>query len=154
MLTGEYRIAIDEKGRIMVPSRLRSQMDVNSLIITKSSDSRRCLQVLTKDDFEALVNLLSPGPLSSFSKERVLLQMRIVAPAQEEEFDKQGRISIPPTLRSFANIELKKEIVLVGIVNRILIFNTQEYERYLTEIDDENALQKAAEAISKGGNVC
>lgn len=147
MLTGEYSVTIDEKGRTSIPSRLKNEIATPSVFITKSSDARKCLQVLKAEDFNKLAERLLNGTYGEFSNDYKILQMRIIAPAQEMQFDKAGRIMIPQSLRTFAGLELKSEIVVIGMVNRLEIWNKDEYEKCLEESDDPEKILKAASTV-------
>jgi MraZ protein len=74
-----------------------------------------------------------------------MIQRRIIAPAQETEIDRSGRINIAPVLRSFA--QLKKECVILGINNYIEIWDEEVYQKYWEE--NEADFQKAAEELGK-----
>ncbi len=80
---------------------------------------------------------------SPFRKKARILQRRFIAPAQEVEIDKAGRINIPVTLQEHAG--LKKEAVILGIKQYIEIWDEAEYENYLESTDEE--FQEAAEEL-------
>lgn len=147
LLTGEHSVSLDEKGRLLIPSRLKSQLDTCTLVVTKSSDSRRCLQVLKPESFEKLANTLLDDGTKSFDPAWQLLQMHVVAPAEEVQFDKAGRIMIAANLRAFASLEVKSEVMVVGMMNRIEIWNKALYESYIAKADNpeeiENAVKRA-----------
>ncbi len=144
MITGQFRNALDDKGRILVPSRLRSEVPGNTLVITSGID--RCLWLFPPDEWKQLSDKLMEAA-SPFSRKARLLQRRIIAPAQEVELDKTGRILIPPSLKETAG--LKKECVLHGIKKYIEIWDVDEYAGYLEAHEDE--FQEAAEEL--GGSV-
>jgi MraZ protein len=144
MITGQFRNALDDKGRILFPSRLRSEVPGNTLVITSGID--RCLWVFPPEEWKLLSDKLMETT-SPFSRRARLLQRRIIAPAQEVELDKTGRILIPPSLKETAG--LKKECILHGIKRYIEIWDVDEYSAYLDEHEDE--FQEAAEEL--GGSV-
>ncbi len=144
MITGQYRNALDDKGRLLVPSKLRSEVPGNSLVITSGID--RCLWLFPPEEWKVLSDRLMEAA-SPFSRRARLLQRRIIAPAQEVELDKTGRILIPPSLKETAR--LKKECLLHGIKKYIEIWDVDEYTAYLDENEDE--FQEAAEEL--GGSV-
>lgn len=144
MITGQYRNALDDKGRIMVPSRLRSEVPGNTLVITSGID--RCLWLFPPEEWKQLSDKLMEAA-SPFSRRARLLQRRIIAPAQEVELDKTGRILIPPSLKETAG--LRKECILHGIKKYIEIWDVEEYNSYLQVHEDE--FQEAAEEL--GGSV-
>ena len=84
---------------------------------------------------------------SLFQAESRSVLRRLVAPAQEVEIDKQGRISIPQSLREYAGLE--KECLILGISKYLEIWSVDGYENYLQE--SETDFLKASEAL---GNVC
>ncbi len=144
MITGQYRNALDDKGRVLIPSKLRSEVPGNTLVITSGID--RCLWLFPPEEWKHLSDKLMEAA-SPFSRKARLLQRRIIAPAQEVELDKAGRVLIPPSLKETAG--LKKECVLHGIKKYIEIWDVDEYAAYLKENEDE--FQEAAEEL--GGSV-
>jgi MraZ protein len=144
MITGQYHNALDDKGRILLPSRIRAEIPGNALVITSGID--RCLWLFPPEEWKQLSDQLMEAA-SPFSKKARLLQRRIIAPAQEVELDKTGRILVPQSLKETAG--LQKECVLHGIKKYIEIWDVDEYARYLDEHEDE--FQEAAEEL--GGSV-
>jgi MraZ protein len=71
------------------------------------------------------------------------MQRRIVAPAQECEIDKAGRINIPPTLRE--SVGLKKDTIILGIEKYMEIWDEEVYNAYLSESETE--FMEAAEEL-------
>jgi MraZ protein len=144
MITGQYRNALDEKGRIMIPAKLRGEVPGNTLVITSGID--RCLWLFPPEEWKHLSDRLMEAA-SPFSRKARLLQRRIIAPAQEVELDKTGRVLIPPSLKETAG--LKRECILHGIKKYIEIWDVDEYAEYLDASEDE--FQEAAEEL--GGSV-
>ena len=104
-MNGEYRNTIDEKGRLMIPPKLREQLGSYTLMLTKSMDNS--LWLYTKEDFEALNREVNYGPLSVFNRNSRMIDMMVISPAREVELDKTGRLSIPQILREYAGLEPK-----------------------------------------------
>jgi len=141
LLTGEYNNAIDDKGRLSFPGKLRTSLNQNVVIITKGSG--RCLWLFTPDEWEIFQGKLMDG--ASMLKEknqRVLRQL--IAPAQEVEFDKNGRLSIPQSLREYAG--LTKECTVLGIAKYVEIWNAEAYKEYLAASED--SFKEAAEEFT------
>ena len=111
-MNGEYRNTIDEKGRLMIPPKLREQLGSYTLMLTKSMDNS--LWLFTKEDFEALNREVNYGPLAVFNRNSRMIDMMVISPAREIELDKTGRLSIPQILREFAGLEPKSECVILG----------------------------------------
>lgn len=143
-LTGEYKNNLDEKGRVSFPSRLRASLEENTLMITRGVD--KCLWVFPMQTWnEFLEKVMDQASLFQAQSRSVL--RRLVAPAQEVEIDKQGRISVPQSLREYAGLE--KECIILGISKYLELWSVDNYNLYLEE--SETDFLKASEAL---GNVC
>lgn len=143
MLTGDYRNTLDEKGRIMFPSKLRSDLPQSSLILTQGLDT--CLWLFTAKEWELLSNKIMENA-SPFQAQSRLVWRRLIAPAQEIEIDKTGRISIPQSLREYAG--LKHDCVILGINRYIELWDVEIYNKYLA--DTEEQFQSATQEL---GNI-
>ena len=132
MITGEYCNNLDEKGRMLVPSRVRNLIPENCLVLTRGID--KCLWVYMPEEWKRIASVILDSS-SVFKSKTRLLQRRIIAPAQECEIDKSGRINIPPTLREAAG--LKKEVVLLAMEKYMEIWDEAEYNKYLDESEED-----------------
>lgn len=141
LLYGEYRVTLDEKGRILFPAKLRSALTENSLFITKSLDN--CLWLYTPERWNELQAGLMENTSSFSARNRQLLR-RLLAPAQEVEFDKAGRLSIPQILREYAS--LSKDCVIAGVGRNIELWDAEAYRKNLD--DFEPSLEEAAQELS------
>ncbi len=140
MRTGEFRVSIDEKGRILVPSRLRGDIDGSSLVITRGIEN--CLWVFPPEEWARIADSLMRAA-SPFQAKARLLQRRIIAPAQEIELDKLGRINIPGSLQESAVLE--KECVILGLIKYMEIWGLEAYRAYTESTQDE--FKDAAEEL-------
>ncbi|MBR4121336.1 MAG: cell division/cell wall cluster transcriptional repressor MraZ [Spirochaetales bacterium] len=143
-MTGEYRNTIDEKGRLMIPPKLREQLGTVSLILTKSTTNS--LWLYTKEDFDNLNRAVNYGPLAVLDNKARAIDMMIIAPAREVELDKTGRLSIPQVLREFAGLEAKTECVILGSMSKIEIISTKRYEEMMIQYKD--VLSDIGDALS------
>lgn len=136
---GEYNHTIDEKGRIIVPSKFREQLGEN-FVVTQGLDG--CLFVYSNEEWEVFVAGLKnlPG-----SKEARQLQRYFMAGAVMCEVDKQGRILIPAKLRTQAGLE--KEVVFVGVLSKIEIWSKERWEQN----DGYDDMDEIAEHMSEFG---
>ncbi|MDC7127045.1 MAG: division/cell wall cluster transcriptional repressor MraZ [Spirochaetales bacterium] len=132
MVTGEYRNNLDEKGRMLIPSRLRTQIPGSCLVLTRGID--KCLWVYTPEEWSRISTIILESS-SVFKSRTRLLQRRIIAPAQECELDKSGRINIPPSLREAAG--LSREVVLLAMEKYMEIWDTETYDQYLNESEED-----------------
>lgn len=151
MLTGEYKNMIDEKGRLLIPAKLRASIDGNVLMITRGVE--KCLWLFLPEEWEVITSRIMGGAGAMFDARTRLLQRRIIAPAQECEIDKAGRIHIPPTLRESTGMELKNEAVILGINNYLELWSVSGYEEYLVRSEEEfeQASQSLSEALGSSG---
>jgi MraZ protein len=140
MITGEYQNSLDDKGRLLIPSRIRNSIAGNVLVVTRGVD--RCLWLFPPDEWERISTQLMDSS-SIFKSKTRLMQRRIVAPAQECEIDKAGRINIPPTLRE--SVGLKKDTIILGIEKYMEIWDEEVYNAYLSESETE--FMEAAEEL-------
>ncbi|HCM25257.1 MAG: cell division/cell wall cluster transcriptional repressor MraZ [Treponema sp. GWB1_62_6] len=140
LLTGEFRNTLDDKGRVSLPSRMRSELPGNMLIITQGID--RCLWLFPPEQWKILSRKLM-DTTSPFLARARLVQRRIIAPAQEVEIDKAGRLAIPQSLREFAR--LTKDCVILGIEKYVEIWDSDQYKAYWDE--NEAEFQAAAEEL-------
>ena len=140
MITGQFRNSLDEKGRLLIPARIRSEISGSVLVVTRGID--RCLWLFPPEEWRSVSDSLMVAA-SPFTRRARLLQRRIIAPAQELDLDKAGRINLPPALQEAAGLE--RECVILGIKRYIEIWDVEEYDRYLAESEDE--FQEAAEQL-------
>lgn len=144
MLGGEFKVSIDDKGRILIPARLKDAVPEATLIITRGVE--KCLWLLIEKTWKELSERIMGNPWSMFDNQSRMLQRRIIAPAQECQI-KSGRVTIPSSLRDAADLEIRSEVVLLGIQNRLELWNVEEYQRYIEKSDQE--FLEASEAIGK-----
>ncbi|HZK20298.1 MAG TPA: division/cell wall cluster transcriptional repressor MraZ [Treponemataceae bacterium] len=142
LLTGEYRNTLDEKGRILFPAKLRSVLTENQLMITQGLDG--CLWLYPPAEWKNFSKKLMESA-SPFNKNSRLVLRHLIAPAQQGEFDKSGRISIPQSLREYA--ALSKDCVILGINKYIEIWDALKYKEYLEETN--LSFREATEALSE-----
>ncbi len=154
MLTGEYRNTIDEKGRVLIPSRLRAALEDNtSLIITRSVEN--CLWIMTPTYFEFVRKNIMDGNGAMFNSDTRLLQRFIIGQAMECDLDKAGRLLIPPQLRAKINLNVKEESVLLAVSTYMELWNVPAYEEFcsLSEPLFKPASQNLSVLLNKGGNI-
>lgn len=121
MFTGEYNHTIDEKGRMIIPSKFREDLD-GSFVITKGIDG--CLFAYAIEDWNEFENKLKGLPLTNKNARNFSRYM--LGSASYVDIDKQGRILLPQTLRGFAEID--KDLTLVGVGSRFEIWSKEKWE--------------------------
>ena len=124
MLMGEYRHTIDDKGRIIIPSKLRKDLSDN-IIVTRGIEE--CLFIYSKDEWEKIVDKLNNLP---FTKKDARAFVRFfLSGATDAEFDKQGRINIQKPLIDYAHIE--KDCIVVGTGTRLEIWSKNKWDMFM-----------------------
>jgi MraZ protein len=119
---GEFQHSLDAKGRIILPSKIRSELD-SGLIITRAPDG--CLWVMARTDFDAWADRLRERARMGDPRWRDVLRF-IFAGAHEDHPDKQGRITVPEHLREHAGLE--REVTIAGADDRIEIWQRERWE--------------------------
>ncbi len=140
MITGEFRCSLDEKGRLLIPAKVRTDMLGNTIILTRGIE--KCLWLFPPDEWKSFSENLI-GSTSLLQENARLIQRRMIAPAQEAEVDRAGRIMVPQTLREYA--ELKKDCIVLGLKKYIEIWSEATYLGYLEE--NESKFKEAAEQL-------
>lgn len=130
MLMGEYKHTVDTKGRVIIPMKLREEVG-EKFIVTRGLDG--CLFGYPMSSWQSLTEKLSANlPLSQKNARQVV--RFFYSAATEVEFDKQGRIMIPQTLREYATI--KKNVRIVGVSDRLEIWDDSTWKEYVAQTQD------------------
>ena len=136
MFLGMHTPKLDEKGRLILPAKYRTDL-ADGLVITRFQE--RCLAIWPMATFVQLAQ--SVGGSSSSQQARDYQRM-LAAGASDETPDKQGRITVPTHLRAYAGLD--KECVVVGAVNRLEVWDAAAWEQY--QQDKEPAFASFDEA--------
>lgn len=123
MLMGEYLHTIDNKGRIILPAKFREELG-DEFIVTKGLDN--CLFVYGKQEWAILEEKLKRLPMAK-PEARAFVRF-FFAGAAELGCDKQGRVLLPNNLREYASLD--KDVVVIGVSNRIEIWDSEAWEAY------------------------
>ena len=137
MFMGEYHHTIDDKGRIIIPAKLRYELG-EQFIVTKGLDG--CLFVYSKEEWNNITLKYKQLPNTKDARNylRFFLSGAIVG-----EFDKQGRLNIPSPLIKYA--DLKKECVIIGVNERLEIWSKERFEQFL--LDNEDSISDIADKL-------
>lgn len=138
MFMGEFHHNIDEKGRLIIPSKFRAELG-EKFIITRGLE--KCLYVYAEKDWERIVSKLKSLP---FTKKDARTFIRsFFSGAAFCEFDRQGRINITSPLVSYA--DLTKECVVIGANDRIEIWSEEHWDDFFANNSDK--LEEIAENL-------
>ena len=123
---GTYTPRLDDKGRLILPAKFRPQL-AGGLVMTRGQE--RCLFVLPMDEIRRMHDQLRTAPVTS-KQARDYLRV-FLSGASDELPDKQGRISIPPMLRTYAGLD--RDVAIIGTGTRVEIWDLAAWETYLSE---------------------
>ena len=140
MLMGEYHHNIDEKSRLIIPAKFRSELG-ERFVITKGLD--KCLFVYSEVEWNKLMQKVSS---LQFTKKNVrAFERTFIGGASLIEFDKQGRINITSPLVNYAS--LNKECVVIGANDRLEIWSEDLWNNFFESNEDN--LSDIAENLFK-----
>ena len=124
MFLGTYQPRLDDKGRLFLPAKFRDEL-AGGLVITKGQE--HCLFVFTRAEFAGITQRMAEA---SFTSKAARDYSRVFfAGASDEVPDRQGRITVPAALRSYAGLD--KDCVVIGANTRLEIWDAQAWESYL-----------------------
>ena len=139
MFFGSFAHTLDEKGRLMIPRKMREELGYK-VYIMKGLDGP--LSIFTEQGFAKLNEKYNRLPFSQ-SKIRDYLRAQF-ASTYEMDVDKLGRVQIPTALLNKFNIS--RNVIVLGIGDHIEIWDAKKYEEYESGI--MNDFEKNAEAIN------
>ncbi|MBR1936687.1 MAG: division/cell wall cluster transcriptional repressor MraZ [Bacilli bacterium] len=129
MFIGEFHHTIDDKGRIIIPSKFREKLG-NQFIITRGIDN--CLFVYSYDDWMNITNKLNSLPFTK--RDARVFNRFFLSGATDVELDKQGRVNISSPLISYAN--LTKDCVIIGTGDRLEIWAKESWDNFFNSTKD------------------
>jgi MraZ protein len=139
---GEYQHSVDSKGRLVLPSRFRDRLE-RGLVVTKGQE--RCLYVFPIDKWDEEVEQVNNLPRTDRRSRNYARSF--FGSASDQQLDGQGRIQIPQPLREYAS--LAKDVVVIGVADRVEIWNVESWESVSGEADEQFA--GIEEALSGDG---
>ena len=123
MVMGEYHHSIDDKGRLIIPAKFRTELG-DKFIITRGIEN--CLFVYPEERWEQIVHKLESLPFTK--KDARNFTRFFLSGATVAEFDKQGRINITSPLINYASI--KKDCVIIGTGDRLEIWSKDAWDNF------------------------
>lgn len=128
MLIGEYIHSIDDKKRVALPARFRTELG-KKVVLTRGLDN--CLFVYSEPEWHTFATKLadmSVGGADSRAFNRFILGGAI-----ETDVDASGRILIPDFLRTFAGLD--ERVVIAGVMSRVEIWNEDSWRSYTSQVE-------------------
>jgi MraZ protein len=131
LLTGEFEHTLDEKNRLFISNKLRSQIDVKEyggdFYLAMGANGVLCLY--PEKYFQQIAFAGAPG--TAAPDEVVAFERMTFAMASRVELDRQGRLLLPEKTKKRAN--LGGSLTLVGVRDHIEIWNSEDWEQYLAD---------------------
>ncbi|MGI9198316.1 MAG: division/cell wall cluster transcriptional repressor MraZ [Candidatus Nanopelagicaceae bacterium] len=141
MFLGTHEPKLDEKGRLILPAKFREEL-ATGLVIKKGQE--RCLYVFPQNEFLTITETLRQAPVTQKAARDYSRVM--FAGAHDEIPDRQGRVTIPQSLREYASLE--KECVVIGANTRVEIWDSKAWNSYLA--DREKNFADVSEEVFPG----
>jgi MraZ protein len=138
--SSEYECRLDAKGRIVLPAKIKAQLPEasgNNIVVTRGFEP--CLVLYPQLEWKKVFSKVSG--LNEFNEDYRNFQRNFLRGNTEVDLDSNGRFLIPKTMLKYSQIE--KEVIVVGMGNRVEIWNPSLYEKYL--ITDQKEFSKLAE---------
>lgn len=138
MFLGEYFHSLDGKGRVVMPSSFRHDLD-EGCVVAKGQDGQ--LVLFAVDDFEAKAAEVIERPQNRGGRR---FARTVFGGADLQTLDKTGRLLVKPDLRQFAGLEMGTEVAVIGVFDHVEVWNRDRYladrtagdESYIEEDDD------------------
>lgn len=128
MFLGTHTPRLDDKGRLILPAKFREKL-AGGLVMTRGQE--RCLYVFPMNEFVSVAEALRQAPVTS---KAVRDYLRVfLSGACDEIPDKQGRVTIPATLRDYAGLD--RECTVIGAGARLEIWGTPAWNAYLADTE-------------------
>ena len=137
---GEYPRQLDDRGRCILPAKIREKLS-GTVHITRSPIDR-CLNLYTEEEWETIAAKVRSLPTVT-DRNAAALQRKLFGKAISCELDKQGRIPLTNELIEYAG--MTKDIVLVGVNAKLEIWDSEKWK----EIDDAIDADTIIEGIAK-----
>ena len=142
MLLGEYTHTIDDKKRLMLPSKFRKELG-KRVVISRGLDN--CLFLFSEKEWEKFAGRLRE--LSFAHADTRGMSRFLFSGAAEVEVDGAGRILVPEHLKKFAG--LKSKVVLAGVAGRVEIWDSKRWAGYTDTIESNG--ERMAEKLGEIG---
>ncbi len=132
---GNYTRQLDERGRFVLPSKVREKLD-GKVYITRSLVDE-CLLLYTEEEWEVLKEQVKDLPTTTNRAAKRFVQI-VFGKAVEAEIDKQGRVAL--TTELLDDVGMIKDVVLVGLGSKIELWDADKYKATMAELDFDDIL--------------
>lgn len=140
-MIGKYPAKMDDKNRLFVPAKLRSELGENFFVTLGVNCGHRCLTVYTAAEWQKLSDNFNALSLAQRSGATSLIFMN----ANQCTPDKQFRFGLTQNLIDYAGI--RREVMIVGRAGQAEIWDAEEFAAFETENLSPEKLLASLEAI-------
>ena len=142
MYFGLFVHSLDDKGRLMIPSKLREGLVSGSpLFVLKGFEG--CLAVYNESSFQKLVSNMENYSYNDLAARKYI--RNILPSVVQLNVDKLGRIQIPTfTLEKY---KISKQVVVIGVGDHFEIWDEKAYLEY--EEKNSADFEENAESLNK-----
>lgn len=138
--TSEYTCKLDAKGRLVLPARMKASLpNIASEELFMREGFEPCLELYPLMEYKKIYSKIAG--LNEFNAEYRKLQRNFFRGSTTVELDASGRLLVPKSMLQYA--QLNKDVIVVGMGNRMEIWNPEMYEKYI--IQDPQELSELAE---------
>lgn len=142
MFIGEYSYTIDEKGRLSIPAKFRTQL-LDGCVVTRGLD--HCLWLYPMNEWSKIAESLANLPITQ--KNARSFSRLMLSGAMDLKPDKLGRVNLPSYLKEYSGI--KNKVVVAGMYNRLEIWPEDKWGEFKKEMEDNS--EEIAEQLSEIG---
>ncbi len=134
---GEFVCKLDAKGRLMFPARLKTALpEINTMNLVLKKGFEPCLTVYPQAEWDQIMSRFEH--LDEFSVKARKFERSFLRGAEEIEMDSNFRFLIPK--KFILELSFKKEVVLLGVNNRIEVWDAATLEKYIAEEEEFSEL--------------
>ena len=130
---GEFQYSVDDKGRVIVPPPFRDFVE-DGMVVTRGMEG--CLYVFPIADWRRIEASLTNLPITDVESRKFV--RFFYSGAAKAKIDAAGRITLPATLRSFADISsASSNVIVAGAPNHLEIWNEDRWTNSLNEVQNQ-----------------
>ena len=142
---GEYESTLDAKGRFLLPSGLKKQLHeatAENFVVNRGFE--KCLGLYPMKSWKPIFSEISD--LNDFDPKVRQFRRYFLNGATQIELDSANRLLLPKNLMEYAGLE--KDIVLVSAVNKIEIWDENNYQQFFETFSPEAFSNLAKEVMA------
>lgn len=134
MMWGHFNSSIDDKGRMCVPAKIRSQLSIQTFKMTKGLE--KCIWLYNPEEWKQISEEL-PKKASVYKVNLQNVVRKIISPAEDVNIDNSGRVKLSLSLMDLVGISQKNSCYVVGMGDRLEVWDVDVYK----EFEEQHALE-------------